>query len=137
MAEEYRVFEDAVFEEVEPTTVEAAEAEEMEGFGDEVSFEQEIQSCWGFGPLSVCASVIGSGQIRVTGSLFGRTILSGTLSTSRTRICASPSIGFAKAEICVVLDIRNRQVRVEGRLCIRRIFGRWRCSGFNSRILSW
>jgi hypothetical protein len=134
--EELMIFPEAVFEEEESTAMEATAAG-MEGFGDEMAFAQEMEACWSFGPLRACASVVGSSEVRVTGSLLGRNILSGTLSTKRTRLCASPSIGLAKAELCVTLDVKGKQVRVEGRVCVRRWTGRWRCSGFNSRLLSW
>lgn len=139
MDEELVIFEEVVFEEVEATALGAAAAdgELHEGFGDDIAYTQAVEACWSLGPLKVCASVVGNGGVRVSASLLGHTVLSGTLSTSRTRICASPSIGIAKAQICVVLDVRGRNVRVEGRLCIRRITLSWRCTRFGTRILSW
>lgn len=134
--EQLMIFPEAVFEEEEPTAMESA-AQVTEGFGDEMAFAQEMEACWSFGPLRACASVVGSSEVRVTASLLGQSILSGTLSPRRTRLCASPSIGLAKAELCVSLDIRGKRVRVEGRVCVRRWTGRWRCSGFDSRLLSW
>lgn len=137
--EELIIFEDVVFEEVEATALGAATADGAlpEGFGDDIAYTQAVEACWSLGPLKVCASVVGSGSVRVSASLLGHTVLSGTLSTRRTKLCASPSIGIAKAQICVVLDVRGRQVRVEGRLCIRRITLSWRCARFGTRILSW
>jgi len=134
--EQLVIFPEAVFEDEEPTAMEST-VPVAEGFGDEMAFAQEMESCWSFGPLRACASVVGSSEVRVTGSLLGRSILSGTLSPRRTKLCASPSVGLAKAELCVTLDIRGKQVRVEGRVCVRRWNGRWSCSGFNPRLLSW
>lgn len=139
MGEELVIFEEVVFEEVDAGALGAATADGAlpEGFGDDIAYTQAVEACWSLGPLKVCASVVGTGGVRVSASLFGHTVLSGTLSPSRTKLCASPSIGIAKAQICVVLDVRGRQVRVEGRLCIRRITLSWRCTRFGTRILSW
>lgn len=134
-ADELVIFQEAVFEDVEPTAMEADQTL-VEGFGDEMSFDQEMEACWSFGPLRVCGSVVGVG-VKVTGSLFGRTILSGTLSTRKTKLCASPNIGIGKAELCVSLDVGRDRVRVEGKLCIRKWTGGWRCSNFGSNLLSW
>lgn len=137
--DELVIFEEVVFEDVDAGALGAATADGAlpEGFGDDIAYTQAVESCWSLGPLRVCASVVGSGGVRVTASLLGHTVLSGTLSASRTQLCASPSIGIARAQICVVLDVRGRQVRVEGRLCIRRITLRWRCTRFGARILAW
>jgi hypothetical protein len=136
--QELVIFEELKFEDIEPTAMEADVGTALEGFGDEeLAFAQEMEACWSLGPLRACASVVGGGEVRVSASLLGRTILSSTLSTRRTRICASPNVGLAKAELCIALDISGRQVRVEGRFCVRRITGSWRCTSFNSRLLSW
>ena len=132
------ILQEAVFEDVEATSMGSAhERLALEGFGDDMAFTQEMEACWSFGPLRACASVVGTNQVKVSASLLGHTTLSSTLSARRTRVCASPSIGVAKAQICIVLDIRGRQIRVEGRLCFRRITWSWRCSSFNARLLSW
>lgn len=135
-AEELMIFPEAVFEDEEPTAMEST-APVTEGFEDEVAFAQEMEACWSFGPLRACASVVGTSAVKVTASLLGRSILSGTLSTRRTRLCASPSIGLAKAKLCAALDVKGKQVRVEGRVCVRRWTGSWRCTGFDSKLLSW
>ena len=137
--EELFIFEDVEFEDVDAGALGTVtdDGELPEGFGDDIAYTQAVEACWSLGPLKVCASVVGSGGVRVSASLLGHTVLSGTLSPRRNRLCASPSIGIAKAQLCVVLDVRGRQVRVEGRLCIRRITLRWRCTNFGTRILSW
>lgn len=136
--EDLVILPEVVFEESdEPISAAMAQAEALEGFGDDVAYAQALEACWSLGPLRVCASVVGSGEIRVTASLFGRTILSGSLNPRRPRLCASANVGIARVELCLVLDLRGRRVRVEGRLCIRTLTLRWRCTRFNARILAW
>lgn len=136
--EAWEILPEVVFEEVdEPISAALAQTEALEGFGEDIAYSQALEACWSLGPLRVCASVVGSGEVRVTATLFGRTILSGSLNPRRPRLCASANVGIAKAELCVVLDLRGRRVRVEGRLCIRRLTWRWRCTTFNARILAW
>jgi hypothetical protein len=136
--EAWVILPEVVFEELdEPVSAALAQTEALEGFGEDIAYTQALEGCWSLGPLRVCASVVGSGEIRVTASLFGRRILSGSLNPSRPRLCASANVGIARAGVCLVLDVRGRRVRVEGRLCIRRLTWRWRCTRFNARVLSW
>jgi len=138
MAEDLVILQEVEFKDEQFSAMEAEQGATAtaEGFDDEIAFAQEMEACWSLGPLRVCASVV-QGGVRVSGSLFGRTILSATLSPTRPRVCVSPSILIAKASVCVLLEVRERRVRVEGRLCIRRPFRGWRCGTFNSRLLSW
>jgi hypothetical protein len=138
MNDDLVILQEVVFEDEELSTMEAQQGAmaSAEGFEDEIAFAQEMEACWSLGPLRVCASVV-SGGVRVTGSLFGRSILSTTLSRRRTQVCVSPSILVAKARVCVMLEIREQRVRLEGRLCMRKLFGGWRCTKFNARLLSW
>lgn len=136
--EELIILPELVFEEgAQEGEMEAASGAAMEGFSDEVSFAQEMEACWALGPLRVCASVVGPGAVRVTASLFGQTILSTTLNAAKTKVCASANIGLAKVQICVILDIARRMVRLEGRLCVRKLPWSWRCTNFNVRLISW
>jgi hypothetical protein len=137
-AEDLVILQEIEFKDEELTAAEAEHAAiaAPEGFEDDIAFAQEMEACWSFGPLRVCASVV-PGGVQVTASLLGRTILTGTLSTSRPRLCVSPNFFVAKASVCIVLEVSQRQVRVEGELCVRKLFGGWSCARFNVRLLSW
>ena len=120
----------------DPFTQQERDAD-AEGFFDEPSFEEKILSCWGIGPLDVCATKIAADRVDVEIKLAGVRIGHGTLSAANSKICASASIGVVKAKVCVRADFPGHTVWAEGEVCIRKILGGWSCRGFKTKILSW
>ena len=143
-AEELAILQEIEWKDEELSQMEAKQAETVvvEHFEDDeddsdISFAQQLEGCFGLGPLNVCAAVVQNG-VRVRATLSRWTILSTTLTVSRRRVCVSPNFLLAKARVCVLLEVRERRVRLEGRLCVRRGFPpRWRCGTFNTILLSW
>lgn len=98
---------------------------------------ETLESCWGLGPLSVCARFVSADQIEISIKLAGVKIGSGTISTKNNKICASANVGLVKASVCVRADFPKRDVWVEGKICHRKWDLSWSCSKFKAKLISW
>lgn len=108
------------------------------GFFDEsAAFTEVLDACWGFGPLEVCAKLASIDKVDISIKLAGVKIGSGSLTASDNRLCAGANVGLVKAKLCVLVSFPEREVRVEGELCVPNIPSGWSCRRFNSKILSW
>lgn len=103
----------------------------------EPNMVQTLESCWGLGPLSVCARMVPVGQIEVSIKLAGIKIGSGTISAKNNKICASANVGLVKASVCVRADFPNSTVWVEGKICRRKLDLSWNCDPFKTKLISW
>ena len=98
---------------------------------------ETLESCWGLGPLSICARFISVDQIQISIKLAGVKIGSGMISTKNTKVCASANIGLVKASVCTKADYPNKVVWVEGKLCHREWDLGWKCHTFKTKLISW
>ncbi|RZK01001.1 MAG: hypothetical protein EOO76_10615 [Novosphingobium sp.] len=110
---------------------------DVEAFFDEPAFEERALSCWGIGPLEVCATKVAADRVDVDIKLTGVRIGSGTLTAANSSICASASVAIVKAKVCVTADFPGQVVWVEGKVCTRKFPSGWSCRGFKSKILAW
>ena len=107
------------------------------GYYDAPVMVETLESCWGLGPLDVCAKLVSSDRIEVSIKLAGIKIGSGTITAKDTNVCASANAGLVKASVCVKGDFPNKKVWVEGEVCTRKWTGGWDCNGFKTIIIAW
>lgn len=108
------------------------------GFYDHSSaLVETLDTCWGLGPLEVCAKLVSNDRIEVTIKLAGVKIGSGSITAANSKVCAGANVGLVKANLCVTADFPNKVVWVEGKVCVREWTGSWSCRGFKTKILSW
>lgn len=107
------------------------------GYYDVAPMIETLESCWGLGPLDVCAKLVSADRIDVTIKLAGVKIGSGSITAGNNQLCAGANAGLVKANLCVTADFENKTVWVEGEVCTRKWTGGWDCNGFKTKIISW
>lgn len=132
------IFSNASFEDLNMTdfTEEQQDSNEI-GYYETPQMTETLESCWGLGPLDVCARLVSHDNIEVTIKLSGLKIGSGTISSNNDRVCASANVGLVKAAVCVRADFPNKTVWVEGKVCNRKWNGKWHCNTFKTKLISW
>lgn len=119
------------------TFTQAERDADIEAFFEEPTFEETTLSCWGVGPLEVCATKVSADRVDVDIKLAGVRIGRGSLTAQNSRICASASVAIVKAKVCVTADFPGQTVWVEGEVCHRKFPSGWKCKGFKTKILAW